>query len=41
MSLHAISFFDKMYKWSPEKKHLKSTINGFKEEKIDKWPDLS
>ena len=41
MSLHAISVFDKVYKWSPEKLHLKSTIKCFKEVKIDKWPDLS
>ena len=41
MALHAISVFDKVYKWSPEKKlHLKSTIKGFKRVKIDKWPDL-
>ena len=37
MSLHAISVFGKVYKWSPEKKlHLKSTIKCFKEVKIDK-----
>ena len=42
MSLHAISVFDKVYKWSPEKTlHLKSTIKCFKEVKIDKLPDLS
>ena len=42
MSLHAISVFDKVYKWHPEKKlHLKSTIKSCKEVKIDKWPDLS
>ena len=42
MSLHAISVFGKVYKWSPEKKlHLKSTIKFFKKVKIDKWPDLS
>ena len=34
MSLHAISVFDKVYKWRPEKKmHVKSTIKGFKEVK--------
>ena len=33
--------FDKVYKWSPEKLHFKSTIKCFKEVKIDKWPDLS
>ena len=33
MSLHAISVFDKVYKWSPEEKKLHL--------KIDKWPDLS
>ena len=41
MSLHAISVFDKVYKWSPEKLHLKSTIKCFKEVKVDKWSDLS
>ena len=41
MTLHAISVFDNLYKWSPEKLHLKSTIRCFKELKIDKWPDLS
>ena len=37
MSLHAISVFDKVWKWSPEKiapqKHLK-------EAKICKWPEI-
>ena len=41
MSLHAISVFDKVYKWNPAKMHLKSTIKCFKEVKIDKWLDLS
>ena len=41
MSLQAISVFQKVYKWSPEKLHLKSTIKCFKEVKIDKLPDLS
>ena len=42
MSLHAISVFDKVYKWSPGKMRLKSTIiMCFKEVKIYKWPDLS
>ena len=41
MSLHAISVFDKVYKRSPEKLHLKITIKCFKEVKIDKWLDLS
>ena len=42
MSLHAISDFDKVYKWSPEINfYLKSIIKCFKEVKIDKWPDLS
>ena len=41
MSLHAISVSDKVYKWSPEKIHLKSTIKYLKEVKVDKWPDLS
>ena len=27
-SLHAISVFDKVYKWSPENMHIKSTIKG-------------
>ena len=35
MSVHAISVFDKVWKWSPEKMHLKSTIKSFKEIKID------
>ena len=41
MSLHAISVFDKVQDWRPEKLHLKSTIKCFKEMEIDKWPDLS
>ena len=41
MSLHAISVFGKVQKWSPEKMRLKSTIKCFKEAKIYKWPDLS
>ena len=41
MFLHATSVFDKVYKWSSEKLHLKSIIKGFIEVKIDKWPDLS
>ena len=42
MVLHAISVFDKVYKWSPEKQlDLKSTIKCFKEKKMDKWPDSS
>ena len=42
MSLHTISVFDKVHKWSPEKKlHLKSIFKCFKEVKIDKWLDLS
>ena len=41
MSLHATSVSDKVYKLSPEKLHLKSTIKCIKEVKIDKWPDLS
>ena len=36
MFLHAFSVFDKVYKWSPEKLHLKSTIKCFKEVKIYK-----
>ena len=41
MYLHATSVFDKVYKWSPEQMHLKSTIMCFKEVKIDKWLHLS
>ena len=41
MALHAISVFDMVYKWSPEKiLHLKSTIKCLKEVKIDKLLDL-
>ena len=44
MSLLAISVFDKVWKYSPEKitplSHLKSIIKCFKEVKIDKGPDL-
>ena len=35
MSVHAISVFDKVQKWSPEKLHLKSTIKCFKKAKYD------
>ena len=28
MSRHAISVFDKVLKWKPEKMHLKNTIKG-------------
>ena len=37
----SVSSDRKVYKWSPEKLHLKSTIKCLKEVKIDKWPDLS
>ena len=41
MSLHAISVIGKVEKLSPEKMVLQeSTIKCFKEEKIDKWPEL-
>ena len=36
MSLHAINVFDNVYKLSPEKLHLKSTIKCVKDVKIDK-----
>ena len=43
MSLHAISVFDKVYKWSPEKNCTsKAPLSSSKKEvKMDKWPDLS
>ena len=40
MSLHAISVFDKVWKWNPEKMHLKSTSKCFKIAKIYKWPEI-
>ena len=36
MSLHAISVFDTVSNEALKKLHLKSTIKGFKEVKIDK-----
>ena len=42
MALHAISVFNKVYKWSPGKKmHFKSIIkSASKKWKKDKWLDL-
>ena len=42
MSLHAISVFDKVNKWSPEKNCTsKAPLSALKKKvKIDKWPDL-
>ena len=41
MTLHAISVFGMVWKWSPEeiKLYFKSIIKCFKRVKIDKWPN--
>ena len=41
MSLHAISVFDKVYKWSPEKNCTsKAPLSASKKVKICKWPKI-